>query len=87
MAMAGWDAKQMTDGLAGVMNLAAASGESLGAVSDIVTDTMTAFGMSANESGHFADVLGKGRLDFQYQCWNDGRNLQVRCSAGWRVEL
>lgn len=59
MAMAGWDAKQMTDGLAGVMNLAAASGESLGAVSDIVTDAMTAFGMSANESGHFADVLAK----------------------------
>ncbi len=59
MAMAGWETEQMTDGLAGVMNLAAASGENLGTVSDIVTDAMTAFGMKAKESTHFADVLAK----------------------------
>lgn len=59
MAMAGWETEQMTDGLAGVMNLAAASGENLGTVSDIVTDAMTAFGLEAKESTHFADVLAK----------------------------
>ena len=59
MAMAGWETEQMTDGLAGVMNLAAASGENLGTVSDIVTDAMTAFGLEAKESSHFADVLAK----------------------------
>ena len=59
MAMAGWKTNQMVSGLSGVMNLAAASGEDLGTVSDIVTDSMTAFGLKAKDSGHFADVLAK----------------------------
>ena len=57
MAMAGWRTQQMLDGLEGIMYLAASSGEELGSVSDIVTDSMTAFGMSAEEASHFADVL------------------------------
>lgn len=57
MAMAGWDASQMMDGISGIMNLAAASGEDLATTSDIVTDALTAFGLSAEDSGHFADVL------------------------------
>lgn len=57
MAMAGWDSQQMLEGLAGVMNAAAASGDDLGAVSDILTDGLTAFGMAASESGRMADVL------------------------------
>ncbi|HGO2719008.1 TPA: phage tail tape measure protein [Staphylococcus aureus] len=59
MALAGWDSKQMMEGLSGVMDLAAASGEELGAVSDIVTDGLTAFGLKAKDSGHFADVLAQ----------------------------
>src|SRR5699024_9677185 len=50
MAMAGWDTNQMVDGLDGVMMLAAASGENLGSVSDIVTDALTAFGMEAKDA-------------------------------------
>lgn len=57
MAMAGWKTDDMLNGLEGVMNLAAASGEDLASTSDIVTDALTAFGMSANESTHFADIL------------------------------
>lgn len=57
MAMAGWKTANMLDGIEGIMNLAAASGESLAATSDIVTDALTAFGLSAADSGHFADVL------------------------------
>ena len=57
MAMAGWKTQDMVNGIGGIMNLAAASGEDLGAVSDIVTDALTAFGLSAADSGHFADVL------------------------------
>lgn len=57
MAMAGWKTKEMTGGIAGIMNLAAASGENLGTASDIVTDALTAFGMRAEESSRFADVL------------------------------
>lgn len=59
MAMAGWKTQAMLDGIPGIMNLAAASGENLGSVSDIVTDAMTAFGLQASESGHFADVLAQ----------------------------
>ena len=59
MAMAGWDASQMMDGIAGVMNLAAASGEDLATTSDIVTDALTAFGLQASDSAHFADVLAQ----------------------------
>lgn len=57
MAMAGWKTDDMLNGLEGIMNLAAASGENLGSTSDIVTDALTAFGLSAADSGHFADIL------------------------------
>lgn len=57
MAMAGWKTEDMLDGIEGVMNLAAASGEDLATTSDIVTDALTAFGLSAKGSGHFADIL------------------------------
>lgn len=57
MAMAGWKTDQMLAGLAPIMNLAAASGEDLGTVSDIVTDALTAFGLTAADTAHFADVL------------------------------
>lgn len=59
MAMAGWKTGDMLDGIEGIMNLAAASGEDLATTSDIVTDALTAFGLSASDSGHFADVLAK----------------------------
>ena len=57
MAMAGWKTEDMLGGIEGVMNLAAASGEDLATTSDIVTDALTAFGLSASDSGHFADIL------------------------------
>lgn len=57
MGMAGWKTEDMLNGITGIMNLAAASGEELGTTSDIVTDALTAFGMSANESSRFADIL------------------------------
>lgn len=57
MAMAGWKSSDMVDGISGIMNLAAASGEDLASTSDIVTDALTAFGMTASDSGRFADVL------------------------------
>ena len=57
MAMAGWKGADMIQGIEGIMNLAAASGEDLASTSDIVTDALTAFGMTASDSGQFADVL------------------------------
>ena len=57
MAMAGWKTEDMLEGIEGIMNLAAASGEDLATTSDIVTDALTSFGLSAQDSGHFADIL------------------------------
>lgn len=57
MAMAGWDTQQMMDGVSGVLNLAASSGEDLATTSDIVTDALTAFGMEAGDAGRLADVM------------------------------
>jgi len=57
MGMAGWSAADMLQGMDGVLQLAAASGEDLAMVSDIVTDNLTAFGLKASDTAHFADVL------------------------------
>jgi len=57
MAMAGWKTEDMLSGIEGIMNLAAASGEDLATTSDIVTDALTAFGLSAKDSCRFADIL------------------------------
>ena len=57
MAIAGWKTEDMLSGIDGIMNLAAASGEDLATTSDIVTDALTAFGLTAKDSGHFADIL------------------------------
>lgn len=57
MAMAGWKTGDMLGGIEGIMNLAAASGEDLATTSDIVTDALTAFGMTAEESGNLADIM------------------------------
>lgn len=57
MALAGWNAKQSTAALPGVLNMAAASGMDLAQASDLVTDYLSAFGMKAGEAGKMADVL------------------------------
>lgn len=57
MSLAGWETEQMLGGIEGVMDLAAASGEDLASVSDIVTDSLSAFGLQAEESARLADVL------------------------------
>ena len=57
MAMAGWKTEDMLSGISGIMNLAAASGEDLATTSDIVTDALTAFGLTAKDSSRFADIL------------------------------
>lgn len=59
MAMAGWNTTSMLNGIDGIMSLAAADGLDLATTSDIVTDAITAFGLKASDSTHFADVLAK----------------------------
>ena len=90
MAMAGWKTKQMIGGLPGIMNLAAASGEDLGSVSDIVTDALTAFRMSAEDAGRFADVLAQASSNANTNVGMMGATFQkvapVAGALGYSVE-
>lgn len=90
MAMAGWKTEDMLNGLPGIMNLAAASGEELGRVSDIVTDAMTAFGMQANESARFADVLAQASASSNTNVAMMGETFQyvapIAGSFGYTIE-
>lgn len=63
MGMAGWKAQDMIDGIDGIISLAAASGEDLAMVSDIVTDSLTAMGQTAGEAGHFADIMAQAAMN------------------------
>lgn len=68
MALAGWKTQDMLDGLEGIMYLAAASGEDLAMVSDIVTDGLTALGYAADQSTHYADVFAKTVTNSKFDC-------------------
>lgn len=57
MALAGWDTEDMLDGLEPILKLAGAAGMDLGRASDIVTDGLTAMGLTAKDAAHFADVM------------------------------
>ena len=59
MGLAGWNAQEIYEGLPAVLDLATAADEDLATVSDIVTDALTAFGMEANDTAHFVDVLAE----------------------------
>ena len=91
MAMAGWKTGDMMDGIEGIMNLAAASGEDLATTSDIVTDALTAFGLSASDSGHFADILAAAssnantNVSMMARPSNMPRLSQVRSASRLRI--
>lgn len=57
MAMVVCKTEDMISGIDGIMNLAAAFGEDLATTSNIVTDALTAFGLTAKDSVHFTDIL------------------------------
>src|SRR5699024_10013632 len=57
MGMAGWNATQITEGMSGVLNLATVGALDLGKASDIVTDGLTAMGLSASDVGDFTDMM------------------------------
>ncbi len=90
MAMAGWKTEDMLGGIEGIMNLASASGEELGAVSDIVTDALTAFGLSASDAGHFSDVLAQASSNANTDVSKMGATFQkvapVAGALGYSVE-
>lgn len=75
MAMAGWKTGDMLDGIEGIMNLAAASGEDLATTSDIVTDALTALGLSAKDWGAFCGYSCGGKQQCKHKCFHDGRDI------------
>ena len=90
MAMAGWDTEEMLYGIEGILNLATASGEDLGEVSDIVTDGLTAFGMGADETTRFVNVLAKTAASANTDVGKMGETFKyvapVAGSLGYEVE-
>ena len=90
MAMAGWDTKDMLDGIEGILSLAAASGEDLGTTSDIVTDVLTAMGYTAADAGHFADVLAQAAANANTNVGLMGETFKyvgtMAGTLGYRIE-
>ena len=90
MAMAGWDAQEMLSGMNGVLQLAAASGEDLAQVSDIVTDSLSAFGLTAADTAHFSDVLAAAATNSNTNVAIMGETFKMSASVagalGYRIE-
>ena len=57
MGKAGWSTQQIIDGMSGVLDAAASSGEGLASVSTIVADAVSGFGLEAMDASRVADVL------------------------------
>lgn len=90
MAIAGWKTEEILAGIKPVLDLAAASGEDLAQVSDILTDGMTAFGISAQGAGRFADVLTAAAINANTDVGKMGETFKyvapIAHSLGYSIE-
>lgn len=59
LALAGWDTNQIMAATPGLLDLASAASMDLAGAADIVSDVMSAFGMSAEEAGQAADMFAQ----------------------------
>ena len=80
MALAGWDAEQMAAGLEPSLKLAGASGMDLALATDIVTDTMSMFGMEASEATKMTDMLAYAQANSNTDVQQLGEALKY-CGA------
>ena len=90
LGMAGWDTTQIMAGLPNILNLTIASGRDFATVADIVSDNLTAFGMSADESGRYTDALAYAMSNANVNMDTLGESLKyiapVASSAGFSME-
>ena len=90
MGMAGWNTNQILSGTPGILNLATASGEDLAAVSDIVTDGLTAFGLKAEDTSRFVNVLAEAARSSNTNVGLMGESFKyvgpVAGSMGYEIE-
>ena len=85
MGMAGWKAEQMLAGLPGIIALAASTGEDLGTVSDIVTDSLDAFKLSADDASWFVDILAQTARNSNTDVYRMGQTFQYVASTAGSV--
>ncbi|MBE6723297.1 MAG: phage tail tape measure protein, partial [Ruminococcaceae bacterium] len=57
LAAAGFSVNEITKAMPGLLDMAAASGESIANSSEIASSALRAFGLDASKTGHIADVL------------------------------
>lgn len=90
MGMAGWKTNQILAGTPSILNLAAASGEDLAEVADIVTDGLTAFGLDAEDASRFVNVLAEAARSSNTDVNKMGESFQyvapVAGSMGYSIE-
>ncbi|WP_293726874.1 phage tail tape measure protein [uncultured Phascolarctobacterium sp.] len=56
LGMAGWKTNEILAGMPGLLDLAAAGNTDLARTADIVSDNLTAFGLSADKAQHLANI-------------------------------
>lgn len=90
MAQAGWSVDDMVSGIGGVMSLAAADGLDLASTTDIVSNALTAFGLSAKDTAQFADVLAVASSASNTDVYNLGESLKyaapVMGALGYNIQ-
>lgn len=90
MAQAGWKTEEMLQGVDSIIKLSIASGEELASVSDIVTDALTGFGLQAQDTARFADVLAKTASNSNTNIYEMGESFKYVASTagalGYSVE-
>lgn len=90
MAQAGWKTEEMLQGVDSIIKLSIASGEELASVSDIVTDALTGFGLQAQDTAKFADVLAKTASNSNTNIYEMGESFKYVASTagalGYSVE-
>ena len=90
LAAAGMKPDQVMKAIAGTLDLAAAGEMEVATASEIVSNGLNMFGMSADKAGHFADVLAKAGALGSLSVEDMGNSLKyvgpVAAAAGYSLE-
>lgn len=86
LGMAGWRTSEMMAGLPAILDLTVASGRDFATVADIVSDNLTAFGMTASQATEYSDALAYAMSNANVNMDTLGESLKyiapVATSAG-----
>ena len=86
LGMAGWRTSEMMAGLPAILDLTVASGRDFATVADIVSDNLTAFGLTASDATMYSDALAYAMSNANVNMDTLGESLKyiapVATSAG-----